>query len=235
MLIGRPRVIEEGAAVGVAADVGAGGSEAALGEEGVGGLEVGGGGAVAGALGAARAASCQPPGQRQGEGEAVLLLAVEALQLQAREGGGVLDLGRGALQLGGGFEQDDESGAAMPRIATLYVALAALFVAQMAGKVMTWDQQALMLIMLVLTTKGVAAVPKASLVVLAAALTSFGLPIEGIAVILGIDHFLDMGRTSINLLGNCVAAAAGRRVGKACWMTRKWPPSVLKMKCSNPI
>lgn len=94
---------------------------------------------------------------------------------------------------------------------TLYVALAALFVAQMAHIEMPLTKQILMLLTLILTTKGVAAVPKASLVVLAATLTAFGLPMEGIAVILGIDHFLDMGRTSINLVGNCVAAAVVAR------------------------
>lgn len=94
---------------------------------------------------------------------------------------------------------------------TLYVALAALFVAQMAGIEMPMEQQVIMLLTLILTTKGVAAVPKASLVVLAATLTAFGLPLEGVAVILGIDHFLDMGRTSINLVGNCVAAAVVAR------------------------
>ena len=90
---------------------------------------------------------------------------------------------------------------------TLYIALATLFVAQMAGVHMSWEQQMLMLFSLMLTTKGVAGVPKASLVVLAATLSSFHLPMEGIAVILGVDHFLDMGRTTINLIGNCVAAA----------------------------
>lgn len=94
---------------------------------------------------------------------------------------------------------------------TLYVALAALFVAQMAHVEMTLQQQILMLVTLILTTKGVAAVPKASLVVLAATLTAFNLPMEGVAVILGIDHFLDMGRTSINLVGNCVASAVVAR------------------------
>jgi proton glutamate symport protein len=94
---------------------------------------------------------------------------------------------------------------------TLYVALAALFVAQMAHVEMSIQQQLLMLLTLILTTKGVAAVPKASLVVLAATLTAFKLPMEGVAVILGIDHFLDMGRTSINLVGNCVASAVVAR------------------------
>ncbi len=94
---------------------------------------------------------------------------------------------------------------------TLYVALASLFIAQMAGIELSLETQIIMMLTLMLTTKGVAAVPRASLVVLAATLTAFGLPIEGIAVILGIDHFLDMGRTSINLLGNCVACAVVAR------------------------
>lgn len=94
---------------------------------------------------------------------------------------------------------------------TLYVALAALFVAQMAHIEMSLQQQILMLLTLILTTKGVAAVPKASLVVLAATLSAFNLPMEGVAVILGVDHFLDMGRTSINLVGNCVASAVVAR------------------------
>ncbi len=88
---------------------------------------------------------------------------------------------------------------------TLYLALAALFVAQMAGIELSLQQQILMMLTLMVTSKGVAAVPRASLVILAGTLTGFGLPVEGIAVILGIDHLLDMGRTSINLLGNCVA------------------------------
>ncbi|WP_303672586.1 dicarboxylate/amino acid:cation symporter [Vampirovibrio chlorellavorus] len=94
---------------------------------------------------------------------------------------------------------------------TLYVALAALFVAQMAHVEMSLQSQLVMLLTLILTTKGVAAVPKASLVVLAATLSAFHLPMEGVAVILGIDHFLDMGRTSINLVGNCVASAVVAR------------------------
>lgn len=90
---------------------------------------------------------------------------------------------------------------------TLHIGLAALFVAQMAGIEMPMNQQILMMFTLMLTTKGVAGVPKASLVVLAATLTAFNLPMEGIAVILGVDHFLDMGRAAVNLTGNCVAAA----------------------------
>ena len=94
---------------------------------------------------------------------------------------------------------------------TLYLSLAAMFIAQMAGIEMTIQQQILMLLTLMLTSKGVAAVPRASLVILAGTLTSFGLPLEGIAVLLGIDHVLDMGRTSVNLLGNCVATTVVAR------------------------
>lgn len=90
---------------------------------------------------------------------------------------------------------------------TLHIGLAALFVAQMAGIDMPMDKQLLMMFTLMLTTKGVAGVPKASLVVLAATLTAFNLPMEGIAVILGVDHFLDMGRAAVNMTGNCVASA----------------------------
>jgi proton glutamate symport protein len=94
---------------------------------------------------------------------------------------------------------------------TLYLSLAAMFIAQMAGIEISLQQQILMLLTLMLTSKGVAAVPRASLVILAGTLTTFGLPLEGIAVILGIDHVLDMGRTSVNLLGNCVATAVVAR------------------------
>ena len=94
---------------------------------------------------------------------------------------------------------------------TLYLALASLFVAQMAGIELSLQQQLLMMLTLMLTSKGVAAVPRASLVILAGTLASFGLPVEGIAVILGIDHLMDMARTSVNLLGNCVASAVVAR------------------------
>ncbi len=90
---------------------------------------------------------------------------------------------------------------------TLYLALASVFVAQAAGIDMPLSQQLTLMLMLMLTTKGVAAVPRASLVVLSGALSAFGLPLEGIALILGVDEFMDMARTSVNLLGNCVATA----------------------------
>ncbi len=90
---------------------------------------------------------------------------------------------------------------------TLYLALASVFVAQMAGVDLSFGTQLLMMLTLMLTSKGVAAVPRASLVILSGTLTQFNLPLEGIAVILGVDAFMDMARTSINLVGNCLAAA----------------------------
>ncbi|HEV7994218.1 MAG TPA: dicarboxylate/amino acid:cation symporter, partial [Gemmatimonadaceae bacterium] len=85
---------------------------------------------------------------------------------------------------------------------TLYLALASVFVAQAAGIDMPVGTQILMMLTLMLTSKGVAAVPRASLVILSGALTQFGLPLQGVAVILGVDALMDMARTSINLVGN---------------------------------
>jgi proton glutamate symport protein len=94
---------------------------------------------------------------------------------------------------------------------TLYLAVASVFVAQAAGITMTLGAQLLMMLTLMLTSKGVAAVPRASLVILSGTLASFGLPLEGVAVILGVDALMDMGRTSINLLGNCLASVVMAR------------------------
>jgi proton glutamate symport protein len=88
---------------------------------------------------------------------------------------------------------------------SLYLSLAAVFVAQAAGIEMSIGTQVLMMFTLMLTSKGVAGVPRASLVILAGTLTSFGLPLEGVAVILGVDEILDMGRTALNVVGNCLA------------------------------
>jgi proton glutamate symport protein len=90
---------------------------------------------------------------------------------------------------------------------TLYLSLAAMFVAQAAGVEMSLEQQLLMLLTLMLTSKGVAAVPRASLVILAGTLATFNLPLAGIALILGVDTLMDMARTSVNVLGNCLASA----------------------------
>ena len=94
---------------------------------------------------------------------------------------------------------------------TLYLSLASVFIAQAAGVHLTLSQQLLMMLTLMLTSKGVAAVPRASLVILSGTLTTFGLPLEGVAVILGVDAFLDMARTSVNLVGNCLASAVMAR------------------------
>ena len=93
----------------------------------------------------------------------------------------------------------------------LYLALAAVFVAQAAGIVMPVPRLLLMMLTLWLTSKGVAAVPRASLVILSGTLAQFGLPLEGIAVILGVDALMDMARTSINVVGNCLAAVVMAR------------------------
>ncbi|MFZ9595118.1 MAG: dicarboxylate/amino acid:cation symporter [Bdellovibrionia bacterium] len=95
---------------------------------------------------------------------------------------------------------------------TLHLALASVFVAQAAGVELSMSQQFLMMGTLMLTSKGVAAVPRASIVVLSGTLTAFGLPLEGIALILGVDEFMDMARTAVNLLGNCLATAVVARL-----------------------
>jgi proton glutamate symport protein len=94
---------------------------------------------------------------------------------------------------------------------TLYLSLASVFVAQAAGIEMSIGQQLLMMLTLMLTSKGVAGVPRAALVILAGTLGTFGLPLEGAAVLLGIDAVMDMARTSVNVLGNCLATAVVAR------------------------
>jgi proton glutamate symport protein len=94
---------------------------------------------------------------------------------------------------------------------TLYLSLASVFVAQAAGIPLTWGQQILMMLTLMLTSKGVAGVPRAALVILAGTLATFHLPVEGVAVLLGIDALMDMARTSVNVLGNCLASAVVAR------------------------
>jgi len=94
---------------------------------------------------------------------------------------------------------------------TLYLSLASVFVAQLAGVRMTIGQQLVMMLTLMLTSKGVAGVPRAAMVVLAATLTQFGLPLEGAAILLGIDQIMDMGRTAVNVMGNCIATVVVAR------------------------
>jgi proton glutamate symport protein len=94
---------------------------------------------------------------------------------------------------------------------TLYLSAASLFVAQLAGVDLSLGQQVVMLLTLMVTSKGVAGVPRAALVILAATLTTFNLPLEGAALLLGIDQVLDMGRTAVNVAGNCIATAVVAR------------------------
>jgi proton glutamate symport protein len=94
---------------------------------------------------------------------------------------------------------------------TLYLAVASVFVAQAAGHPMTLANQLFMMLTLMITSKGVAAVPRASLVILSGTLATFGLPLEGVAIILGVDTLMDMARTSTNLVGNCLATVVMAR------------------------
>ena len=89
----------------------------------------------------------------------------------------------------------------------MYQAFAAIFVAQAFGIHMSLTAQITMLLVLMVSSKGIAGVPRASLVVVAAVLPMFGLPEAGVLLILGIDQFLDMGRTATNVVGNGIATA----------------------------
>ena len=88
---------------------------------------------------------------------------------------------------------------------TLYLSLAAIFTGQAAGITLSTGEQVLMILSLMLTSKGIAGVPRASLVILAGTVTSFGLPLWPVMAILGIDELMDMARTAVNLIGNCLA------------------------------
>ena len=94
---------------------------------------------------------------------------------------------------------------------TLYLTLATLFCAQVVGINIPLEQQLMIMFTLMLTSKGIAGVPRVSLVILTGTLSSFGLPVVGVAVLLGIDQILDMGRTTVNLIGNCVATTVVAR------------------------
>ena len=89
----------------------------------------------------------------------------------------------------------------------LYLSLAAIFVAQAANVHLSWQQQAVLLLTLMLTSKGVAGVPRAGLVILLATVGSFNLPLWPVYIVLGVDALLDMGRTAVNVIANCLASA----------------------------
>lgn len=110
---------------------------------------------------------------------------------------------------------------------TLYSSLAVVFIAQVYGVPFSLGQQLLMVLTLMLSTKGIAAVPGASLIVIAGTCAAFGLPVEGIAIILGVDRVLDMARTACNLIGNCVAAVVVAR-----W-EKELPEEVLQVAYSQ--
>ncbi|HTT68819.1 MAG TPA: dicarboxylate/amino acid:cation symporter [Gemmatimonadales bacterium] len=94
---------------------------------------------------------------------------------------------------------------------TLYLGVASIFVAQAAGVHLALGQQLLMMLTLMLTSKGVAGVPRAAIVILAATVASFNLPVEAVAVVFGVDQLMDMARTAINVVGNGLAACVMAR------------------------
>jgi len=89
----------------------------------------------------------------------------------------------------------------------MYCTFAVLFIAQALGVEMTVAQQIILLLMLMVTSKGIAGVPRASLVVIAATLPTFNMPAEAIGLVLAVDAFMDMGRTATNVVGNSIASA----------------------------
>ena len=94
---------------------------------------------------------------------------------------------------------------------SLYLSVAAIFVAQVAGIHLSLGQQLVLMLTLMLTSKGVAGVSRASLVILLATASSVGLPTEPVFLLLGVDQLLDMARTAVNVLGNCLATVVGAR------------------------
>jgi Na+/H+-dicarboxylate symporter len=89
----------------------------------------------------------------------------------------------------------------------MYCTFAVMFIAQVLGIEISLGQQVLMLLLLMVTSKGIAGVPRASLVVISATLPAFGMPTEAIALVLAVDAFMDMGRTATNVIGNSIACA----------------------------
>ncbi len=94
---------------------------------------------------------------------------------------------------------------------TLYLAVASIFVAQAAGVNLSWQQQFVIVLTLMLTSKGMAGIPRASQVILAGTLVTFDLPLEGVLLIIGVDEIMDMARTTVNLVGNCLSTAVVAR------------------------
>jgi proton glutamate symport protein len=116
---------------------------------------------------------------------------------------------------------------------TLYLSLASIFVAQAAGIHLSVSQQLVMMLTLMLTSKGVAGVPRASLVILLGTAASFNLPVEPIFIILGIDELMDMARTSVNVIGNCLATCViARWEGE---FGKEQPSPVVQESVAHPV
>ena len=113
---------------------------------------------------------------------------------------------------------------------TLYLAVASMFVAQAAGAHLSLGFQITMLLTLMITSKGVAGVPRSSLVILAGTLAHFKLPLEGVAILLGVDTLMDMGRTTINLVGNCLASVVMGR-----WEGEFVPAESLELRAESSV
>jgi proton glutamate symport protein len=94
---------------------------------------------------------------------------------------------------------------------TVHLAVASIFVAQAAGVALSLGQQLVIMLTLMLTSKGMAGIPRASQVILAGTLVTFDLPLEGVILIIGVDELMDMARTTVNLIGNCLATAVMAR------------------------
>ncbi|MDZ4762280.1 MAG: dicarboxylate/amino acid:cation symporter [Alphaproteobacteria bacterium] len=107
----------------------------------------------------------------------------------------------------------------------MYCSFATLFIAQALGVDIPISQQVVMLLLLMITSKGIAAVPRASLVVIAATLPAFGLPVEAIGLVLAVDAFMDMGRTATNVIGNSIA----------CAVIAKWEGLLADPKTDTPV
>lgn len=107
----------------------------------------------------------------------------------------------------------------------MYCSFAILFIAQAYGIELSWVQQATMLLLLMVTSKGMAGVPRASLVVIASTLTLLGLPAEGLLLIIAVDQFLDMGRSATNVIGNAIATA----------VVAKWEPTESLQEVAIPM
>jgi Na+/H+-dicarboxylate symporter len=115
----------------------------------------------------------------------------------------------------------------------MYCTFAVLFIAQVYGIELTVAQQVTMLLVLMVTSKGMAGVPRASLVVIAATLTQFAMPEAGLLLILGVDHFLDMGRSATNVVGNSVATAVVAKWEKELGPER--PDALLPGSAAPPL